>query len=116
MVSPWKRRLSLGRDNFRVARQLTSGIAQYTFYKADLPLQIVLVECIGNSASYEPVEIDHQLQIRDQQDSVHHSARRISVGSVRSARNTAGSVATKAVSRMAHAGSAIISASVALTW
>jgi hypothetical protein len=45
-----------------------------------------------------------------------HSARRISFGSVRSARSTAGSVATRAVSRMAHAGSAIISASVAFTW
>jgi hypothetical protein len=45
-------------------------------------------------------------------DSVPHSARRVSVGSVRSA----GSVATSAVSPRANAGSAIISASVALTW
>lgn len=39
---------------------------------------------------------------------VPYSARRISVGSVRSARSTAGSVATSAVSRMAHAGKAMI--------
>src|SRR5437763_16268955 len=45
-----------------------------------------------------------------------HCARRISVGSVRRARSTAGNVATRAVSRMAHVGEAIISASVALTW
>jgi hypothetical protein len=55
-------------------------------------------------------KIDHHLQIRD------HWLRRISVGSVRSARSTAGSVATSAVSRMAHVGEAIISVSVALTW
>jgi hypothetical protein len=47
---------------------------------------------------------------------VHHSVRRISVGSVRNARSTAGSMATSAVSRMAHVGKAIMSASVALTW
>lgn len=45
-----------------------------------------------------------------------HSVRRISVGSVCSARSTAGIVATSAVSRMAHPGKAIMSVSVALTW
>ena len=44
-----------------------------------------------------------------------HSERRISVGSVRSARSTAGSVATNAASRRASVGQAIIFASVALT-
>lgn len=47
---------------------------------------------------------------------VAHWLRRISVGSVRSARSTAGNVAMSALSSMAHAGNAIISASVALTW
>ena len=52
---------------------------------------------------------------RDGSNSVPHCARRISVGSVRNARSTAGRVATRAVSRMAHVGEAIMSASVALT-
>jgi hypothetical protein len=50
------------------------------------------------------------------EDPVPHSARRVSVGSVRSARSTAGSVATRAMSPRAHAGTAIMSASVAFTW
>ena len=58
----------------------------------------------------------NESQIRVQQDPVPHSARRVSVGSVRSARSTAGRVATRAVSPRAHAGSAIISASVAFAW
>jgi hypothetical protein len=64
----------------------------------------------------KPGGSDRQVQIRCEWDAVPYSARRISVGSVRSARRTAGSVAMSAVSSMAHAGSAIISASVALTW
>src|SRR3569623_1150170 len=49
------------------------------------------------------------------QAGVPYSMRRISVGSVRNARSTAGSVAMSAVSKMAQAGKATISPSVALT-
>ena len=79
-----------------------------THEKSPLEILQLMIQMHGES--------DRHLQVRYKWDSVPHSARRISVGSVRSARSTAGSVATSAVSRMAHAGSAIISASVALTW
>jgi len=57
-----------------------------------------------------------QLKICDQTVLAPHPLRRISVGSVRRARSTAGSVAMSAVSRMAPVGKAIMSVSVALTW
>ena len=96
------------------SRNRSSGIRSRVRFEANLTWMSTLT--ILQLMILMHGESDRHPQFRYKWDSVPHSARRISVGSVRSARSTAGSVARSAVSRMAHAGSAIISASVALTW
>ena len=121
----WKRRL-----DFWPAFKGALAAHEWAIWPFFLLLVIVffllcLVPVVTRSAYHLPfpnsfkvrVERGEQVDVFAGEFGIHlHWLRRISVGYVRSARSTAGSVATSAVTRMAHVGKAMMPASVALTW